>query len=356
MSQYLASLDKLDMPVPVLFPAFFYIQRDVSNVTLSHPKMKHLLATGSFDLVILDLFINEALLGLGQHFRAPIVAVSCFGANKWVNDLVGTPSPPSYVAHAFSTFSDRMSLYDRTVNTLMTIYETVCIHLLNYPFQRHTFNTAFPHAQLTYDQAMRNVSLVLVNSHFSILAPRPYVPNMIEVGGLHVQRKANALPDGLRQFVDEAPAGVIFFSLGSVAKSAFMSDYHRNAFLNVFASMPQRVVWKYEEELDDLPANVMIGKWLPQNDLLAHRNVRVFITHGGLLSTTEAVYHGVPVVGIPLFGDQKRNIRSVVQTGCGVQLALANVTETSLRWALETTLSDRLVVHRKTNAIIQSNN
>ena len=52
----------------------------------------------------------------------------------------------------------------------------------------------------------------------------------------------------------------------------------------------------------------MVSKWLPQNDLLAHPNLRVFVTHGGLLSLQEAIYHKTPLVGVPLVNDQKPNL------------------------------------------------
>jgi glucuronosyltransferase len=32
----------------------------------------------------------------------------------------------------------------------------------------------------------RNISLVMVNTHFSVDYPRPLVPAMIEVGGMHI--------------------------------------------------------------------------------------------------------------------------------------------------------------------------
>ncbi|KXJ80316.1 hypothetical protein RP20_CCG025547 [Aedes albopictus] len=84
-----------------------------------------------------------------------------------------------------------------------------------------------------------------------------------------------------------------------------------------------------------LPSNVMIKPWLPQSDILAHPNVKVFITHGGLLGTQEGVYRAVPMLGIPIYCDQHLNMNKAVLGGYAVRLYFPNITETSFRWALE---------------------
>jgi glucuronosyltransferase len=50
--------------------------------------------------------------------------------------------------------------------------------------------------------------------------------------------------------------------------------------------------------------------------------LKVFITHGGLLSIQESVYHGVPVIGIPIIGDQRMNVNAAVSAGYGYFLDL----------------------------------
>lgn len=47
----------------------------------------------------------------------------------------------------------------------------------------------------------------------------------------------------------------------------------------------------------------------------AHPNCVLFITHGGLLSTTEAVHFGKPIIGIPVFADQFGNVDKAVRKG-----------------------------------------
>lgn len=119
-------------------------------------------------------------------------------------------------------------------------------------------------------------------------------------------------------------------------------------------------VWNFESELDDLPAsteNVVVHKFLPQNDILAHPNVIAFILHSELLSTQEAFYHGVPMIGehreiefnetsideipgVPLSSFQKGISSKSVNLGVAVELEFCHFTEASLRKAIVTVVED----------------
>ncbi|PSN34564.1 hypothetical protein C0J52_18330 [Blattella germanica] len=62
----------------------------------------------------------------------------------------------------------------------------------------------------------------------------------------------------------------------------------------------------------------------------AHPNVRLFISQCGLQSFQEAVFHAVPVLGIPFIADQKFNAKKIQDSGIGVKLSFVDVTKESL--------------------------
>lgn len=72
----------------------------------------------------------------------------------------------------------------------------------------------------------------------------------------------------------------------------------------------------------------------------AHPNVKLFISHGGLGGVMESKYYGVPVLGIPLFGDQPGNVQMAVDEGWAVELDISSLTEADVSRALEEMLGN----------------
>lgn len=73
--------------------------------------------------------------------------------------------------------------------------------------------------------------------------------------------------------------------------------------------------------------------------------MKAFITHGGLLSAQEAAYHGVALIGIPIFGDQMLNVKQAERAGYAVVLNYKNLTEASVSWAVTTAVNDKRYSH-----------
>jgi len=73
----------------------------------------------------------------------------------------------------------------------------------------------------------------------------------------------------MENWINNSDSGVIYFSLGSMIKSDTFPKEQLKAFIRAFAKLPQRVLWKWENDtMPDKPDNVMIRKWMPQFDVL----------------------------------------------------------------------------------------
>ncbi|XP_043064974.1 UDP-glucuronosyltransferase 2A3-like isoform X4 [Drosophila ficusphila] len=173
--------------------------------------------------------------------------------------------------------------------------------------------------------------------------PRPYVPNVIEVGGMHINQATKALPKELEDFIQGAGEhGVIYFSLGTNVKTESLSEDRKKILIETFESLPQRVLWKFEDdELPGKPSNVLISNWFPQQDILSHPKVRLFITHGGMQSTIESIYFGKPMLGLPFFYDQFGNMEHIKRKGLGLVLNFKDMTKDQFRDSIHRLLTEK---------------
>lgn len=113
----------------------------------------------------------------------------------------------------------------------------------------------------------------------------------------------------MKAFIEFAKSGAVLISFGTNVRSDQLGNKILTEFLNVINQFPDfNFLWKFEsEELPkEKPKNLLISKFLPQTDILAHPNVKGFVSHCGLLSSHEAAWRGKPVVAIPFFADQHR--------------------------------------------------
>ena len=87
----------------------------------------------------------------------------------------------------------------------------------------------------------------------------------------------------------------------SVLKASLMSEEKLAVLLSVFGSLKQKVLWKWETDtMKNKPENVMLYKWLPQQDILGHPKVKMFVSHGGQSSFQETLCHQKPAVSYNL--------------------------------------------------------
>lgn len=102
---------------------------------------------------------------------------------------------------------------------------------------------------------------------------------------------------------------------------------------------------------------MLIRNWLPQNDILAHPNVVLFISHGGVFGMVESVWHGVPMLLTPLFGDQHRNSMRAMRAGYGKFFPFFDITNETLMSSVQDLLTNKsyLAKAQEVSSIFKAN-
>jgi glucuronosyltransferase len=221
----------------------------------------------------------------------------------------------------------------------------------------HIVEEAMPGLKSDIFEARKRISFIFLNKHSAFDDAVPQMPYVQYIGGLHL-KETKPLPKDLETFVQGAgDAGFVYVSFGSRVDGEFIPAHVKAAFVEVFSKIPQRVIWKFKGTLPGLTSNVKLVNWAPQQDLLAHPKMRAFITHGGRYSIMEAIYHGVPLIGLPVGADQPLNVKKLQHQKLGIALSWDNVTVDNLIYAIDTAINDASYVTavKKHQAIFKDN-
>ncbi|XP_015269430.1 PREDICTED: UDP-glucuronosyltransferase 1-1-like [Gekko japonicus] len=248
------------------------------------------------------------------------------------------PNPPSYVPRFFTGNTDHMDFSQRVKNFLAASLEFLFCYLLYSPF--HVLSTEFLQREVTVSELYSQASVWLLRYDFAFEHPRPLMPNMVLIGGINCEKKSPLIEEFEAIVNASGEHGIVVFSLGSMVSEIPMKKAMEIA--EALGTIPQTVLWRYTGEVPpNLAKNTKLVKWLPQNDLLAHPKARAFITHGGSHGIYEGICNGVPMVVMPLFGDQMDNAKRVESRGAGVTLNVLEMTSKDLSDALKAVINDK---------------
>nr|CAD7437951.1 unnamed protein product [Timema bartmani] len=147
-----------------------------------------------FDLIISEAAFTECFMTLIPKFgNPPVVLVSGVGIPPNVDQMTGTPANPSYIPDYQLPLSENMDFQERFLNFIT--------YLVNYIFHTYYYlpkleDIASHHLGYkvaSIDELRRNISILLSNSFHGFDTPRPLMPNVIPVGGMHL-KPASPLP------------------------------------------------------------------------------------------------------------------------------------------------------------------
>uniref|UniRef100_A0A3B3Z9N9 UDP-glucuronosyltransferase n=1 Tax=Periophthalmus magnuspinnatus TaxID=409849 RepID=A0A3B3Z9N9_9GOBI len=321
---------------PVAFLSFYWemlgalskIHQQASMVgvqMLENKTLMQKLRETKYDVVLIDPGLPVGVL-VAHELGVPTVYNV-----RWITSgeghFVVAPSPTSYVPTSGVALPDKMTFWQRLQNTLHYGLNTCIDKFVVAPVYDRLVEKYFG-SDISFYHMLQGADIWLMRVDFVFEFPRPTMPNIVYIGGFQC-KPSSPLPPELEDFVQSSgDHGFILMSLGTLVKA--LPKEITSKIAAAFAQLPQKVIWRHAgEKPDNLGNNTLLLKWLPQNDLLGHPKIKAFVAHGGTNGIYESIYHGVPIVGVPLLFDQPENVLRLEVRGAAKVLDVTHITTES---------------------------
>ncbi|XP_044749817.1 uncharacterized protein LOC123310414 [Coccinella septempunctata] len=213
------SLDMFDKPGLVLaFGSAVVLTSmgiDSCHSIYTNPQVQNLMKSDEkFDLIIAEMFNNECYLGFADKFKAPVIGFSSTTLMSWHAARFGQPTNPSYIPNNHFRSGGKMGFFSRLENFLGTSWYSL-VHLFQVKYNEKVYGKYYGGQIDSFDDLIKNSSLLLVNSHFSLHQPIPFVPGVVEIGGVHIGAPKK-IPEVILRAIPSSSMNV-FISLLNIA-------------------------------------------------------------------------------------------------------------------------------------------
>ena len=249
-----------------------------------------------FDLAIYDA-VDQCSKLLADYIDIPFIVLHTSGMESIL------PRNPAFLPSMVTSYTDDMTLWQRSMNSLGYLVQNVIVHVTYNYYQQLRLEQNVNTSLSVYDSFNR-AALRFILGEWGLDYVGPTQPSHILLGGV-VYAQPEPIPQELSRFLQNShPNGVIVVSFGTIAR--VFGPTYRELFAEALAQLPYSVIWRYDEEPRParLGNNTLLLSWIPQSQLLDDKRVRAFVTHCGMNAAYETARAGVPVVAIPLFADQ----------------------------------------------------
>ncbi|UXX41930.1 egt [Psilogramma increta granulovirus] len=282
-----------------------------------------------FDVVVVEAYM-ELNLVYGYLYNAPVILFSSGYATNSNFRLMNNHITYNHFAYPNVWRSSfHQNPLDITITEQRLEKEWLILEYIQDNRLKRLFNDK---SVPVIEKLKKSVQMMFINVPHIFDNNRPVGANVHYLGGLHLKKPQDIQDQQLISFFNRYNV-VVYASFGSIVNMNFMTDDLVTSFVNVFNNVTYGVLWKnnIKRVKKNVGRNVIINDWFPQRDILNHPKVKVFISQCGVQSVDEAIDSIVPLICIPLVGDQFNHAHKIKNFGVGVTLNLLKLHEKQLR-------------------------
>ncbi|XP_023162759.2 UDP-glucuronosyltransferase isoform X2 [Drosophila hydei] len=294
--------------------------RAVEHFLVQAPLLKLLQLSSvefEYDLIIVDYFYTEALLALGYKHNKPTIGIISTDFGNYMNAVQEALLPVACSPIDYETYTKDLGFAARLGNIRECMARRKQFYNEHYAAQDKIIRKHFKIAVNIPELQAHHLALLLLNNHVPLWTPRPLLPQIVPAGGLHI-RGPRELIWNVKRYVEESADGIIYIQLGNEQPCGQLPEQKLKILFDFIGARKERFIWTCHDI-----------------DILAHPRVRAFIMNGDLLSIQEGIMRHVPMLGLPNFQNERKNMQLAVQLGVALQLDQSNFTKDALNWALD---------------------
>lgn len=173
-------------PLLNLLTLFKYIP-DFSNFH-NCSELVHLMNTEEkYDLFFIESFAYDGMLMLAHKFQVPFITYTPNVLFPWLSDRMGEPDNPAYVQHFFLGSKPMMNFVERVHNVILYVASVWINDYWASEVTDKLYRTELGSDTLLSKDIVRNTSLMFMYTIQGSSPPLPHVPNVIDVGGMHIK-------------------------------------------------------------------------------------------------------------------------------------------------------------------------
>nr|ASX93997.1 UDP-glycosyltransferase UGT44A4 [Zygaena filipendulae] len=321
---------------------------DDCKTLMNNNQVLHLIRTRPrYDVILVESYNSDCALALAMNLSAPYIAFNPQPIQPWQYSRAGINFNSAYVPQSGLLYGKNPWFFER-LKSYIIYHVANWVYYVGSQVTDHVYLYKYLGDNLPPLEAIAsNASALFVNTHQSVHGGVARADNVIDIGGLHLT-PPKVLPSDIERFINEAEHGVLYVNLGSTVKDSTLPRDKLDELVSTFNKLPLRVLWKWDGgNIENMPRNIMTMRWLPQYDILKHDNVKAFISHGGILSSIEAVDAGVPLIVIPLFGNQYGNAAALRDAGIATVVSYQDLNKEYLLDAINEVLHTKWQHHAK---------